>query len=521
MSTTRAGTSIPNPLINPLVLFLLSTAVVGGANFIGVLANSFLSSLAYSQEEIREIESQFELSVNLLVSFLVPLALEIIYAFPVLRGVAKLRRGETPTERELRRAISFPLGAALIGMVGWPIGQATNFYRLAQSGELPPELIAADGGIVLVLSLFVFVFCYFSLEALMRAAYYPYLFRDRPAAIISGARRISLTKRLLLYFLAVTIFPLSVVSTILFRLAREETYATLAWQAGLFVLAMIALGLLLTRIIAHSYQLPLQRMRELADRVQRSDFGARTEVISNDELGALAHTMNTMAHGLAEREQMRETFGRAVTPEVRDWYLAGNVDLGGETVRATVLFFDVRDFTSASERMTPGDVVGWINTVFGEIAEAVRNHGGIVNKFIGDAALAVFGVPIPNDSHSTRAIEAALDIRARIDRLNSSFAERGLPELRFGIGIHTGELLAGNIGAPERIEYTVIGDTVNTASRVEGLSKEYGATIIVTADTVDATTADSIRNGTDGFGLKGIGTADVRGRSRSVELYTV
>jgi adenylate cyclase len=193
-----------------------------------------------------------------------------------------------------------------------------------------------------------------------------------------------------------------------------------------------------------------------------------------------------------ERARIRKIFSRYVDDEVVDKLLASGKlpDLGGEVFQVTVLFSDIRNFTTISESLGPRQVVEMLNTYLSQACEAILAQGGTVDKFIGDAVMAVFGAPVPYPDHARRALQAALDLaqKAREFRpwMEQRFSDRQLPGFAIGIGLHTGEAIVGNIGSPKRLEYTSIGDTVNAASRLESLTKELGWTIVASQSTIEA-----------------------------------
>jgi adenylate cyclase len=182
-------------------------------------------------------------------------------------------------------------------------------------------------------------------------------------------------------------------------------------------------------------------------------------------------------------------------------------DLGGEALNVTVLFADIRNFTSISERLSAHEVVEMLNAYFSSICEPILEYGGTVDKFIGDAVMAVFGAPAPQPDHARRALATALAMAARAAEFQAKMAERfsgkGLPEFHIGIGLHSGEAVVGNIGSPKRLEYTAIGDTVNIASRLEGLTKELGWTIIASHETITAAGPGVLTGGRQESRLKG------------------
>ena len=180
-----------------------------------------------------------------------------------------------------------------------------------------------------------------------------------------------------------------------------------------------------------------------------------------------------------ERDFLNETFGRYVSKEVRDEILSGRVSLKGELKEVTVLFADLRDFTSLVESIPPREVVTIINTYFEAMSAAITAHNGLVLQFIGDEIEAVFGAPVAVDNHPRCAIDAALEMRKRLSQVNLALSKQGYPPLRHGIGLHSGRVLAANIGSPQRLSYTMVGETVNIASRIQNLNKDFDTDILL------------------------------------------
>lgn len=187
-----------------------------------------------------------------------------------------------------------------------------------------------------------------------------------------------------------------------------------------------------------------------------------------------------------EYQDVNEAFGRYVSKQVRDEILNGRIPLDGELKRVTVLFADLRNFTTLVEHQDPRTVVRMMNRYFGEMTEAIRNHNGLVLQFVGDEIEAVFGAPMATEQHAQMALQAAIEMRARLEKLNTALIMEGLPPFQHGIGIHTGTVLAGNIGSPDRLSYAMVGSTVNLASRIQAVNKTLGTDILVTAQTHSA-----------------------------------
>jgi adenylate cyclase len=220
-----------------------------------------------------------------------------------------------------------------------------------------------------------------------------------------------------------------------------------------------------------------------------------------------------------ERSRMRQIFGRYVADDVVNVLLAEDrkLDLAGEMKMVTVLFSDIRGFTTLSEKLSAHEVVEMLNAYFTRVCEPILAQGGTIDKYIGDAVMAVFGSTVSYADHARRGLKAALGMQKEAEAfkqwMDKRFPDRGLGEFRIGIGLYTGEALVGNIGAPKRLEFATIGDTVNAASRLEGLTKEMKVVIAAAETTVNAAGA--------GVVVGKIETMTVRGRSEPIRVYEV
>jgi class 3 adenylate cyclase len=305
--------------------------------------------------------------------------------------------------------------------------------------------------------------------------------------------------------------PERIFSEPLRRLERRS----MANAAGVFALVTLV-AILLARTIVR----PLRRLVDGARAIERRDFAAaKVDVRSDDEIGALGRAFNSMVDGLRERERELEVFGRMVSPEVRQKLLVGRLELGGETLRAAVLFSDLRGFSTLSEQMAPQAVVGLLNEYLTAMVEAIAPYQGYINNFIGDAIVVVFGAPIPQSDAETRAVSAALAMRRALTALNERRAARGDSRLANGIGISVGEMVAGQIGSPDRMLYTVIGDAVNVAARLEALTKEHAGNPVLVTRAV----ADAIRGTSVGALVRtaSLGPVKLKGRGEPVEAVTL
>jgi adenylate cyclase len=248
-------------------------------------------------------------------------------------------------------------------------------------------------------------------------------------------------------------------------------------------------------------------------RLKQQEYVKVDAIRTGDELEDLATGFNDMVDGLEERDKLKSTFGKYMTDAVVDHLMAGKVQLGGETLTATILFSDIRGFTAISEKMDAKELVALLNEYFTEMVDAVMDENGVVDKYIGDAIMAVFGAPVAKPDSAISAVRAAVGMRHALAELNKKLVERGEKQIETGIGIHTGEVVAGNIGSEKRMEYTVIGDTVNLASRLESATKELGVAILIGQDTYELVK--------DHFELRQVKEITVKGREQPVMTYEV
>lgn len=321
----------------------------------------------------------------------------------------------------------------------------------------------------------------------------------------------------ILYFEMPVVFQKVQVGNVHLAISQKKIAKNLG-EAKVFILVltliMTALGILLSLGLSMYFSVPIRQLRESAKALGMGRFDYRVKTSRNDELGDLAYAFNRMAEDLELNEKIKDSFGRYVTPEIVNMILANPNDdwMKGSAVEATVLFADIRGFTTISENKDPGAVLHLLNDYLTRVTDAVIKHGGHVNKFVGDEAMAVFGAPLSQPRHADAAVKAALEIQKSIAALNEEKGENH-HKLEVGIGINSGEVVAGNLGSSRRMEYTVIGDHVNVAARLTSLAK--GGEILVTKRTYDAI------QDKDGLSVEGRGMAPVKGRKQEITIYCV
>ena len=288
------------------------------------------------------------------------------------------------------------------------------------------------------------------------------------------------------------------------ELVKTDAAKTVQKQRQAMVIAAVltalaaALGLVFAVLVSGGMTRPVRRLLEGTRAVEAGHLDETLPVTSQDEIGHLTTAFNRMVEQLRHKERIRETFGKYVDPRVVEGLIdRPTLAVEGQRRVMTVLFCDVKGFTSASEGMTPQGLVKVMNRYFSVMSAPIRDHGGVIDKYIGDAIMAYWGPPFTEDADQARlASLAAIEMLARVASLRSEFPEilgvRSLPiSFDIRIGIATGEALVGSIGSELMMSYTVMGDTVNLASRLEGANKVYGSRILVSEATV-AGAADAI-----------------------------
>lgn len=420
-----------------------------------------------------------------------------------------------------RRALQLPGFLALLSMGLWVVGAlAWGFLWpwLVGTFSLQAALRHAFG-MTLVAGPTVGMFIFLATERIWRERL-PQLFPAGDLAA-TGARNWGVRTRMLAVFLFTGIVPLllmAVTTTVRVRVMRESDAATAEAHLQNMILMQVVLvftglilAVVLARFLADSVAAPLRQLQAAMVRVEHGDLQAHCAVVSNDEIGGVTAGFNHMVAELRDRELIHETFGRYVSPEIRDEILSGRTSLSGDQREVTILFADLRGFTTWVEASQAAEVVESLNAYFTEMEHAIRAHGGLVLQFIGDEIEAVFGAPLTDEVHADHAVAAALEMQQRLDAWNATRRRDGRHTLEHGIGIHSGNVVAGNIGSEQRMAYALVGDAVNVASRIEALNKQFGSHILVSGATRDRLRVP--------VPLQAMPAIRVKGRSADVEVY--
>lgn len=468
-----------------------------GGNFIGAALTFFF--LSYIDPTITDaatpsdavIRTADYLEIGIFIAFMVILIVGITIA--TNRTVKQMNewhekissgseKAEALPDNIARQILNYPLSGALLNLVAWLIA-LTFFSVLAMTLQTG----------ILIGAVFTMAPIYFGIELLWRNVI-PDFF---PAGGISQIKafRVSVQRRLFFFFVMIGMMPMLLMLITLFQ--RASIIATAENQELVFNNLMISqifiaatslvASVLLSLFLARTITDPLDELRTAMQKVEENDLTAKVSVNSNDELGYLSEGFNEMTSGLQQGEQLRRLFNLYVSPEVARAAVETGAGLGGELVTCTVLFSDIRGFTTLAEQLTAEELVELINGYMTAMVQVITQHGGVVTQFGGDSILAVFGTPLnPMNEHAYKAVDAAIDMRTALQAFNHNPDNAEKPDLTAGIGIATGLVVSGNVGGEERIEYTVMGDAVNLASRLQDLTKEFEQSILISESTFAA-----------------------------------
>jgi adenylate cyclase len=386
-----------------------------------------------------------------------------------------------------QRLVNLPFMMVPVNIAMWIFIPAGLFYAGFATGRIGGPAALTLGIRSSMVGLISSAIMSFWLENFSRRRLIPLLFPGGRLSEADGVAKISISRRIRLHYRLGSVTPLAILLVTLVTLqwqvermeitAADYGHGIMVFSIALFIVFFLGSGVL-NRLISRSIADPVKAILASINEVRAGNFNTRIPVVSSDEVGVLGDAANDMIQGLSERELLRDAFGRYVAPEVRDEILSGRIPLDGEMRHVTVMFADIRDFTPMTESHDPKRVVNILNSYFETMAEAIKAQSGLVLQYLGDEIYAVFGAPVHIENHPARAFRAALAMKQRLVLLNNRFRKQGWPELRHGIGIHTGEAVVANIGSPERLSYLLVGDTVNLASRLQSMTKDVGCEVL-------------------------------------------
>jgi len=487
------------------LIVILSNVI---AVLIPTLVATPLSDTENMQNWINFISRKNASYYAIIAAFLVPTLVCIVYSHKISKSKEKM----------MKNIAEIPSVYSLSSVIGWNLYYFIEIpfviYAKIQLGIKIKYIIISSWAFAVFSGMTAYTISYILIEILNRMVLLPKVFPEGHIQKNGFSFRPIFKHLMLFSYMVSSVFPVILLLT---TIITEEIQFGKKISSGIIFISilLLILAFIITKGLTKIIISPMNKLTLAADRIKEGNYKTRVGVVTADELGTLADSFNDMADSLAEKEFMRDTFGKIVDPEVRDYLLhEGEKALGGETREVTVLFCDIRSFTAMSEKMSAEDVVSLLNRYFTALGQCITVHHGIINKYIGDAIMAIFGAPVSSENSALDAYKAALDMRKALVHVNKDLTAVGLPEVHFGIGIHTGPVFAGTIGAENRMEYTVIGDTVNTASRLESLCKTYKVDLLLSQAAAQKCKL------TDGA-LTFVDDAQIRGKAEPMKVFTV
>ena len=501
-----------------LQIALLTSVTAGLSALLAFLFLTVINPLPQGEASIQELDT-VSIILFILVAVFAFASLGMVgqrLSRPIQTWYDRLQSGTPAAELPVdvaRRVLNWPFINASIGVIGWvPVA---IFFGIAFRSLI--NVISISISAVLAVTVI-----YGGSDILWRGII-PVFFPDGQLSKIP-AYRLAVHWRLLWAFLLVGLLPLLLLVTLTLSRSRalidspnpEVVFRNLIIVQIFILVASLLASVGIANFVSRAIIEPLRALQDAMGKVQDNNLDARVPVISNDEFGYLGERFNDMTAGLRRGEQLRKLFGLYVSPEVAQAAVETGAGLGGQMCECTIMFSDLRDFTSLTERLTPETLVDLINRYMTAMVSAIVDHGGVVTRFGGDSILAVFGSPLNSmTDHADQALNAAFHMRQALQEFNQNaagnpFANGRQPVLENGIGIATGPVIAGNVGGKERIEYTVMGDAANLASRLEGLTIDFNYPILISAETFAAIGSLNARPLPD---------VPVKGKAKPVTIY--
>ncbi len=425
--------------------------------------------------------------------------------------VHRFLKGEASFESAERRLTQLPLltaqGVAIFAFFLYGFRNSLAWWlpadHIESSVGLQTPSIADYIAVCLLVPIYYFTYTYFIVSDYL-ATLCTFIFErtGRNLSLYFG----SYQNKLIVALLVVSVVPLAAIIVDLFSYSGARQQSEIVVDAASSVIGLAISAYYVTRSLLR----PVATLSSAMTCVAGGDLDVLVPVTSNDEVGELTGRFNTMVEGLRERERIRETFGRYVDESVASTILERQGDAKGEIRDATILFTDIAGFTTIAEYLAPHELVAALNEYLETVLAPIRAHGGVVNTFIGDGLFASFNMPLLCADHACAAVRAAIDIQRAVG--SRTFGDQGVA-LATRIGVSTGPVIGGSIGAGQRMSFTLLGDTVNLAARLEELNKQHGTRILVSQSTRDACG--------ELFAFDSLGSVPVRGRSERIAIFSV
>lgn len=407
-----------------------------------------------------------------------------------------------------RELLNFPL-IAIAGFMLWMlIGIGLSFFLYRMNTISLQEAIVHIGFASLFSGSLVAIMQLNVNENIVQKRLSPYFLKDTRISDLSGIIKIPTYVRIQLLVFTTAIGPAIFIYLLYFF--DEMKNELLLFNLGF----MVFNGLWQGGFLLSNISQPIGQIAGKLERFRKGELEKDFKpILRTDALGQFSEMFDDLVKSIQERDYIRSTFSRYLDPILVNEVLSGRHELGGGEIEASVMFADIRGFTHLSENLDAQAVVQLLNNYFEEMVQEITFYNGIPDKFLGDGLLAVWGVPSGTQEHAFKACQAAIAMLKRLENINQQRIAMNQTAIKVGIGIHTGKLIAGNIGSKKKMEYTVIGDTVNTSSRIEGMCKTLDVPLTISEDVFNLLPEAHQQM------FVSVGKIQLRGKSRDMELF--
>ena len=417
------------------------------------------------------------------------------------------------------RAINLPWFVSAVMGLGWVLCIPALMLGMQQSSEpVDSRVLFHLPTSIVIAALITITHSFFIVELLVGRLLFPVLFQDGSPAETLGTISLPLHRRNLLCAVAICVCP--ILSLVLLEFVDAGSPTEMNWFMVYVGSVGIGLGLFCSWMVSRHVVDPIETLRAAAGEVARGNLDVRIDLRRADEFGPLIDEFNHMVDEMRSKRELNRRFRLHVGRRTAKLILAQDPGLTGAEQDITVMFFDIRNFTERCSMTASDEIVPLLNRFLTMMVDVVENqHDGNVNKFLGDGFMALFGIgeDLADDrkepNHARDAVNAGLDMIGRLDEINTELEGEEVSELGIGIGIHSGVAVVGSMGSQDRLEYTAIGDTVNIASRVEGLTKRVGHPLLVTSAIRDRLH--------DSYEFTALEPERVKGQQQPIEIFTV
>ncbi|HRX14755.1 MAG TPA: adenylate/guanylate cyclase domain-containing protein [Spirochaetota bacterium] len=482
--------------------FLLSCVLFGLIGFKWIMSNVQLSG---NNQIVEPLLKSME-HIYVLVSFVLFMAVSLI-----MLPFAK-KKGLDIKRQRSKRLFYSPLLSAGFLLVVWAVPLFYLVYFVVLNKSFDFVIAGMFLSLILIclgVSSISFVIC----DYLVARIFIPRFVDNSDVNSCSSAFLPGLIFKSIMLFISTIVVPSAILMQYIYNISiGSKNIEAFDGIKTYYIIFLVVTSVLYALIVKYHRGLILS-MTNVITKMVRGDYSGRNLITSSDEVGFLAEIINNSVISLKEKEFIKDTFGDMVDPVVRNFLLKGSLNLEGDKVFVTLMVVDICNYTDTVSDLKAEDQITYLNIFFDRMSGLIESTGGLVNKFIADSLLAVFGAPVSNGKHSNIALECADNLRDYLITLNRELSEKNLPLIDYSIGLHTGEVIAGNVGSKSRMQYTITGKSVNTAFGISQIAQMYRVPVLLSKSTY------SDLDNSDDLNLRYVDCVKLKGETEPVTVY--